>query len=198
MNTKEIATAIGATEKEVEKAIVGMGDINPSMLATVAEKIHGGKIAVSTQPTTIEKTGKAPAKARRTAAMKRADEALVLQREQESLAVSQNIAAATQPQVLQSIDENASALSIVDEVAAKLSSEISADIQAISGLITPELRALKTIQTSQVLAGRLSAKMQSEGLTVAAIIDAAIPAQSQRRSMDDLFKVELDAIAAVY
>ena len=198
MNTKEIATAIGATEAQVNKATEGMGDINPSMLATVSEKIHGGKIAVSAVPTAIEKTTKAPAKARRTAAMKKADEALVLQREQESLAVSQNITAATQPQVLQSIDENASGLSLVDEIAAKLSLEISADIQAISGLITPELRALKTIQTSQVLAGRLSAKMQSEGLTVEAIIAAAIPAQATRRSMDDLFKVELDAIAAVY
>ena len=198
MNTKEIETAIGATEAQVSKATEGMGDINPSMLATVSEKVHGGKIAVSTQPTAIEKTVKAPVKARRTAAMKRADEALTVQRDQESLAISQNITAATQPQVLQSIDENAPGLSIVDEVAAKLGSEIASDIQAIGQMMTPELRALKTVQSGQILAGRLSAKMQAEGLTVEAIIDAAIPAQTQRRSMDDLFKVELDAIAATY
>jgi hypothetical protein len=198
LSTKEIATALNATEAAVEKAIVGMGAINPSMLPEIKSKIEGGKLAPKDAPAPLATTTEKSTKARRTTKMKKADEALAVRRDAAAIEVKKEIEATTQPQVLESIDANASALSIGDEIAASLQTEIMGDIQQVAQMMTPELRTLKTITAAQGLSAKISAKMQGEGLTVDAIIAAAIPRAGVRKTLNDLFDAELEAIEVVY
>jgi len=202
MTIQEIATALNVSEAAVGKAIAGMGDVNPSMLPEIKAKIEGGKIAIAAPiaaPTTaIAKTAKTSTATRRTAKMKKADEALAVRRDATAIEVKKEIESTTQPQVLESIDANASALSIGDEIAASLQSEIMGDIQQAAQMMTPELRTLKTITAAQGLSAKISAKMQGEGLTVDAIIAAAIPKSGVRKTLNDLFAAEMEAIEVVY
>ena len=126
--------------------------------------------------------------------MKKADEALALRRDAESAVVTTQVEAAQQPQHLEALDAGASDLSLADDVIAVLSAEISADVQSIAALMVPELRALKTMTSAQKVADRHSAAMQAQGLTVAAIVAAAVPKSTVRRTLDDIFEAEMDAL----
>lgn len=198
LTTQEIAKALNVSETAVEKAIVGMEDINPSMLSEIKAKIEGGKMQVAGKPATIEKTDKTSTATRRTAKMKAADSALAIKRDAAAIEVKEEVKNSTQPQVLESIDSNASALSIGDEIAASLQTEIMGDIQQVAQMMTPELRTLKTITAAQGLSAKISAKMQGEGLTVEAMISAAIPKSGVRKTLNDLFATEMEAIEVVY
>ena len=194
MTNQEIAKALDTTVEKVEKAIEGMGDVNPSMLPAIGQKIHGGKMAVAAPVTAIATTEKKSTATRRTAKMKKADEALALRRDAESAVVTTQVEAAQQPQHLEALDAGASDLSLADDVIAVLSAEISADVQSIAALMVPELRALKTMTSTQKVADRHSAAMQAQGLTVAAIVAAAVPKSTVRRTLDDIFEAEMDAL----
>lgn len=53
-------------------------------------------------------------------------------------------------------------------------------------------------KSAQGLSAKISAKMQGEGLTVDAIIAAAIPKSGVRKTLNDLYAAELEAIEVVY
>lgn len=200
LTNQEIATALNTSIDKVESAVKGMGDINPSMLPEIKANIEGGKLAPTTKdsPAPLATTEKKSTAARRTAKRKKADEALAVQRDAAAMAVKEEVNASTQPQVLESIDSNASALSIGDEIAATLQAEIMGDIQQVAQMMTPELRTLRTITAAQGLSAKISAKMQGEGLTVEAMIAAAIPRAGVRKTLNDLLTAELEAIEVVY
>lgn len=199
MTNQEIAKALDTTVDKVEAATKGMGEVNPSMLPSIGEKIHGGKLAVAAPvaPLAGAKEKKSSA-SRRTTKMKDADSALAVQGAAAAIEIKEEVTASTQPQVLESIDQNASALSIGDEIVASLQSEIVSDINQVAQLLNPNLRALKTVQAAQGLSSKISEKMDAEGLTVEAIIAAAIPAQNVRRSVADLFSSAVGSIEVAY
>jgi transcription initiation factor TFIIIB Brf1 subunit/transcription initiation factor TFIIB len=193
MTTQEIATALNVSEAAVGKAIAGMGEVNPSMLPEIKTKLEGGKMTIATPTAAIAKTEKKSTTVRRTAKMKKADEALALRRDEAAVAVQSRLVE-QQPQHLELLDAGASDLSLADDVVVALSAEITADIQAIGELLTPELRALKTMQGAQKVADKHSAAMQAKGLTVAAIVSAALPKKTVRRTLDDIFEAEMTAL----
>ncbi|MGL5064574.1 MAG: hypothetical protein ACRC62_31685 [Microcoleus sp.] len=194
MHVKEIAQALNATEAQVEKAIEGMGDINPSMLSKIGEKINGGKMAIATPkssaPVVADKATKATAKTRRSTKMKQADEALAIRRDEAAIEVKQVAQQSTQPQVLEALEISASDVDVVGDVANKIAKEVTADVAALTQLMNPVVRTLKTVGLAQERSAQMTEALAEKGITVASILEAAIPAMDSRPSLDSIFAAE--------
>jgi hypothetical protein len=204
LTVKEIATALTASEAAVEKAIVGMENINPSMLPEIKAKIDGGKLAAKNAPNSLATTGtneaaplaqtdKASAK-RRTSKMKKVADAAALARTESSQVLTTQTEETQKPQYLDAMETIALEGFSSEDVVSAVKLQMSKEIPYIASLMCPQTVAAKTMAISQKLAQKQSAEMDAMGLTVEAIVTAAMPRVLDRPSLDDIFAAEMAAL----
>jgi hypothetical protein len=205
MTNQEIAKLLNTTVEKVEAVTKDMGDINASMIPAIKAKLEGGKMTApapsGTLATTSAKeaaplataTQKGAATKRRSSKMKAADEATALARVESTQAITTQVQETQKPQHLEAIEANASDTFADDTAVTALTREFDQEVDALTMLLNPEMRAMLAIQTAQAIANKNSQVMREGGLTVDAIVNAAIPKRAKVKSLQDIMTEKLAA-----